>query len=117
MVQLLSAGLAVSAVATFLVSVLVWLTESGLTPAIHHVAVIRTLITCALALALAFSGARWQRVELVWLAYGTLACVTVKLLLEDLRHGHPGSVAVSISFYAVALIATPRMSRLGRSKV
>jgi hypothetical protein len=117
MVQLLSAGLAVSAVATFLVSVLVWLTESGLTPAIHHVAVIRTLITCALALALAFSGARWQRVELVWLAYGTLACVTVKLLLEDLRHGHPGSVAVSIFFYAVALIAIPQMSRLGRSKV
>jgi len=110
----LSAILAVAAVITFMVSVLVWLAAVGMTPGASEVAVIRTLITCAVALALAFSGTRWQRSELVWIAYGTLALVTAKLLFEDLQHGHPGSTAVSIFLYAVALILVPRMARVGR---
>jgi hypothetical protein len=112
--QLLSAILAVAAVITFLFSVLVWLAAVGMTPGASQVAVIRTLITCVVALALAFSGSRWQRSELVWIAYGTLALVTAKLLFEDLQHGHPGSTAVSIFLYAVALILVPRMARVGR---
>jgi len=114
LLQVLSAILAVAAVITFLVSVLVWLAAVGMTPGASQVAVIRTLITCAVALALAFSGSRWQRAELVWIAYGTLALVTAKLLFEDLQHGHPGSTAVSIFLYAVALILVPRMARVGR---
>ena len=111
--RLLSATLAVSAAVTFLVSALMWLAAAGMTPGESHVAIIRTLITCAVALALAYSGARWRRIELLWIAYGVLALVTVKLLVEDLHHGHPGSIAVSISLYAVALIAIPRMARMG----
>jgi hypothetical protein len=114
LLQLLSALLAVAAVITFLVSVLVWLAAVGMTPGASEVAVIRTLITCAVALVLAFSGTRWQRTELVWIAYGILALVTAKLLFEDLQHGHPGSTAVSIFLYAVALILVPRMARVGR---
>lgn len=114
LLQLLSAILAVAAVITFMVSVLVWLAAVGMTPGASQVAVIRTLITCAVALALAFSGTRWQRSELVWIAYGTLALVTGKLLFEDLQHGHPGSTAVSIFLYAVALILVPRMARIGQ---
>jgi hypothetical protein len=114
LLQALSAILAVAAAITFLVSVLVWLAENAMTPGASHVAVIRTLITCVVALALAFSGARWQRTELVWIAYGTLALVTAKLLFEDLQHGHPGSTAVSIFLYALALILVPRMARVGR---
>jgi hypothetical protein len=114
LLQALSAILAVAAAITFLVSVLVWLAENGMTPGASHVAVIRTLITCVVALALAFSGTRWQRTELVWIAYGTLALVTAKLLFEDLQHGHPGSTAVSIFLYALALILVPRMARVGR---
>jgi hypothetical protein len=114
LLQLLSAILAVAAVITFLVSVLMWLAAIGMTPGASQVAVIRTLITCLVALALAFSGSRWQRTELVWIAYGTLALVTAKLLFEDLQHGHPGSTAVSIFLYAVALILVPRMARVGR---
>jgi hypothetical protein len=114
LLQLLSAILAVAAVITFLVSVLVWLAAVGMTPGAAQVAVIRTLITCVVALALAFSGSRWQRTELVWIAYGTLALVTAKLLFEDLQHGHPGSTAVSIFLYALALILVPRMARVGR---
>jgi len=112
--QLLSAVLAVAAVITFLVSVLVWLAAVGMTISASHVAVIRTLITCTVALALAFSGSRWERTELVGIAYGILALVTAKLLFEDLQHGHPGSTAVSIFLYAVSLIVVPRMARVGR---
>ncbi len=114
LLQVLSAILAVAAVITFLVSVLMWLAAVGMNPGASHVAVIRTLITCAVALALAFGGSRWQRNELLWIAYGTLALVTAKLLFEDLQHGHPGSTAVSIFLYAVALILVPRMARIGR---
>jgi hypothetical protein len=114
--RLLSAILAVSAAATLLVSALVWLASVGMTPGASHIAVIRTLITCALALTLAFGGSRWQHIELVWTAYGTLALVTAKLLFEDLPHGHSGSIAVSIFLYAVALIIVPRMARLGSQR-
>jgi hypothetical protein len=112
--QLLSAILAVAAVIAFLVSVLVWLAAIGMTLGAQQVAVIRTLITCGVALALAFSGSRWQRAELGWIAYGALALVTAKLLFEDLQHGHPASTAVSIFLYAVALILVPRMARMAR---
>jgi hypothetical protein len=111
LLRLLSAVLAVSAVATFLVSGLVWLAAIGMTLGASHVNVIRSLITCALALALAFGGSRWHRIELVWTAYGTLAFVTAKLLLEDLPHGHSGSIAISIFLYAIALIIVPRLAR------
>jgi hypothetical protein len=114
LLRLLSAILAVAAVITFLVSVLVWMAGVGMTPGASQVSVIRTLITCVVALALAFGGSRWQRTELVWVAYGTLALVTAKLLFEDLQHGHPGSTAVSIFLYAAALILVPRMTRVGR---
>lgn len=116
LLRLLSAVLAVSAVATFLVSCLVWLAAIGMTPGASHVAVIRTLITCGLALAVAFTGSRWQRIELVWTAYGILAFVSAKLLFEDLPHGHSGSIAISIFLYAVALIMVPRVARSGRQE-
>jgi hypothetical protein len=116
LIRLLSAILAASAAATLLVSALVWLAAVVITPGVSHIAVIRTLITCALALTLAFAGSRWHHVELVWTAYGTLALVTAKLLFEDLPHGHSGSIAVSISLYAVALIIVPRMARMGAQR-
>jgi hypothetical protein len=116
LLRLLSAILAVSAAATLLVSVLVWLAAIGMTPGVAHIAVIRTLITCALALTLAYGGSRWQHIELVWTAYGTLAFVTAKLLFEDLPHGHSGYIAISIFLYAVALIIVPRMARLGSQR-
>ena len=113
LLELLSAILAVSAALTFLVSVLVWVAAIGMVIAPSHVAVIRTLITCAVALAVAFSGSRWQRTELMWIAYGMLGLVTAKLLFEDLRHGQPALIAISIFLYAVALITIPGAARLG----
>jgi len=114
LLRLLAAILAVSAVATFLVAGLVWLASIGMTPGASQVAVIRTLITCALALALAYTGSRWRRIELIWTAYCTLAFVTAKLLFEDLPHGQSASIAISIFLYAIALIIVPRLARAGR---
>jgi hypothetical protein len=113
LLELLSAILAVSAALTFFVSLLVWVAALGMVLSPAHVAVIRTLITCAVALALSFSGSRWQRIELMWLAYAMLALVTAKLLFEDMRHGQPALIAISIFLYAIALIMIPRAARLG----
>jgi hypothetical protein len=116
LLRLLAAVLAVSAAATFLVSGLVWLAAIGMTPSASYVSVIRTLITCTLALALAFSGSRWERIELVWTAYGTLALVAVKLLFQDLPQGQSSSIALSIFLYAAALIIVPRVARPAAKK-
>ena len=107
----LSAALAVGSAATVLVLALVWLTATVITPGAAHVAVLRTLTACAFALALAWLGPRWRRIELVWLAYTTLAAVSAKLLFEDLRQGHPGFIAASIFLYAVTLILVPQLAR------
>jgi hypothetical protein len=112
----LSATLAIGAAATVLVSTMVWLTATRITPGIPHVAVIRTLAACVLALALAWLGPRWHRIELVWLAYAILALLAVKLLLEDLRHGHPEFIAASIFFYALTLILVPQIVRKSAAK-
>ncbi len=109
--QTLSATLAVGAVATILVSALVWLAASLVSPGRSQVAVIRTLSACALALALACLGPRWHRIELVWVTYATLAFVAAKLLFEDLRQDHPEFIAASIFLYAVTLILVPQLVR------
>jgi hypothetical protein len=114
--QTLSAILAVGAAATILISSLVWLTAHAITPSESHVAVIRTLAACALALALAYFGPRWQRAELLWITYGTLALVAAKLLLEDLSQGRPEFIAASIFLYAVTLILVPQLARRSAKK-
>ena len=114
LLRFLLALLAISAIAAFLVSALAGVTATSMVPDASHVAIIRTMIVCAAAFALAYSGARWQRVELVWSAYFALAFVSAKLLFEDLRYGRSSSIAISLFFYAVALIVVPRLGRAAR---
>jgi hypothetical protein len=114
LLRFLLALLAVSAVAASFVSALARITATGIIPGASHVAVVRTLIVCVSALALAYSGGRWQREELIWSAYFALAFVTTKLLFEDLRYGRSGSIAISLFLYAVALISVPRLGRTTR---
>ncbi len=104
------AGLALGAVAALIIQALVALTALKTMPGAHHVAFIRTLALCAAVLALVFSGARWRRVELTRLGYSTMALVAVKLVAEDLRHGHLGYIAGSIFLFAITLLAAPRMA-------
>jgi hypothetical protein len=105
------AALAVGAAAALIVQGLVSLVALKIVPGAHHLAFIRTLTLCAAALALAFSGAHWRRLELTRLGYAVLALVAVKLVAEDLRHGHLGYIAASIFLVALTLIAAPRVAR------
>ncbi len=105
------AALAAGAVAALLVQGLAGLTALRVQPGAHHLAFIRTLTLCAMALALASGGAHWRRAELTRLGYAALALVAVKLVTEDLRHGHLAYIAASIFLVAVTLIAAPRVAK------
>jgi len=109
LLDFVSALLAVSALAAFLVAGLVSLVALEVTPATHHIALIRTLTICATVLTLAFSGSRWRRIELTRIGYAALVLVAVKLILEDLRLGHLEFTAASIFLFAITLIAVPRV--------
>jgi predicted tellurium resistance membrane protein TerC len=101
---------ALGAVAALLIEGLMSLAAFGVHPEAQHLAFIRTLTLCAAALALAFSGARWRRLELTRMGYATLVLVAVKLVFEDLRHGHLAYIAASIFLVALTLIAVPRLT-------
>ena len=109
-----SATLAVGAAAAMVVEGLMGLLDLGMNPAPHHLAFVRTLTLCAAALALAFSGVHWRRMDLTWIGYATLVLVAAKLVFEDLRQGHLEFVAASIFLFAVTLIAVPRIAPMGQ---
>ncbi len=105
------AALAAGVVMALFFDGLVALTSLRVIPGAHHLALIRTIVLCAAALALVFGGARWLRRELTWLGYTALVLVAVKLVAEDMRHGHLAYVAASIFLIAFTLIAAPRAAR------
>ena len=111
MLHLVIAALAAGASAALMVQALVSLVALKMVPGGHHLAFIRTLTLCAIALALAFGGTHWRRLELTRLGYAFLALVAVKLVFEDLRHGHLAYIAASIFLVALTLIAAPRVAR------
>jgi len=106
------AALALGAVAALVTQALVAFVALGLMPGTHHVALIRTLTLCGAALALVFGGAHWRRGELTKLGYAVLVLVAIKLVAEDLRHGHLAYIAASLCVFAITLIAAPRMARV-----
>ncbi len=79
-----------------------------------RLSVVRTVVICLVALLLGFSGARWKRAELLWVAYVAIGLGTLKLLFEDLRFGNAASLVASLMFYGLILIVMPRLTRLGR---
>jgi len=81
-----------------------------------HLSVVRTIVNCVLALALAFLGSRWKRLELGWIAYAAVAFGTLKLVFEDLRFGNAASLVVSLLFYGLILILLPRLMRRGQTQ-
>jgi hypothetical protein len=106
------AALAAAAVAALLVVGLTGLAALRIQPGAHHLAFIRTLALCTVALGLEFTGTHWRRAELTRLGYAVMALVAVKLVAEDLRHGHLAYIAASIFLVALTLIAAPRLARV-----
>jgi len=113
LLHLIPALFTVCAVAALAAHGSLWLVSRRIAVDVFHVAFIRTSILCALALALAFAGSRWRRLELKRIAYAALGLLATKLLFEDLRHGHMGFIAASIFLFALTLIAVPRLARSG----
>ena len=105
------AAAAAAVVATFLIQGAFRLLSLAFALQPHHLAFLRTLVLCLLALALAYAGARRRRPDLMRVGYLTIALVTLKLLVEDLRHGHMEYIAASICLFALTLIALPRVVR------
>jgi hypothetical protein len=112
-VPALLVGFAVSAGA---VSVIVGLAGGRVELAASRLSVARTIVGCAVALALGFVGSRWKRVELGWVAYSAVGFGTLKLLFEDLRFGNAASMVASLVFYGGVLILLPRMLQPGRDR-
>lgn len=82
-----------------------------------RLSMVRTMVTCGMALALGYAGSRWNRVELGWVAYGAIGLGALKLVVEDLRFGNAGTLMVSLLFYGLILILLPRLTRFGRVEV
>ena len=101
--------------AALAVAALVWLFTSRVQANASRLAVVRTIVNCALAMALGFLGSRWKRVELGWVAYAAVVFGTLKLLFEDLRFGNAASLVVSLLFYGLILILLPRIMRRGQA--
>jgi hypothetical protein len=107
----LVAAVTVGALAALSVVAIAWLAPGGATVSAARLSVIRTFVIAMAALALAWGSQRGKRIELAWLAYTTIALCTVKLLLEDLRYGSAGSVALSLFFYGMVWVLIPRLLR------
>jgi hypothetical protein len=109
--RLAAASLAVFSALAFLVTVIVRF--AGGTPSTSRLAMVRTLVTCAVALLVGVGGTRWKRIELVWISYASVALVTVKLIVEDFRESSPAALAISLLCYGAVLVFGPRLARLG----
>ncbi len=111
--RLLAAFLGVSVTAAITVHGMLALAKFVVALDAHHVAFLRTLAISMVSLLLAFAGSRWGRIAMTRLAYVALAFVALKLIFEDLRHGHMEFIAGSIFLFAITLIAVPRLVRMG----
>jgi hypothetical protein len=79
-----------------------------------RLSVVRTVVTCSVALILGFGSSHLKRAELLWVAYVAIAFGTIKLLFEDLRFGNAASLVASLLCYGLILILIPRLTRLNR---
>jgi hypothetical protein len=110
--HVIPALLAAFALAALLVHGLLALSARVIPLDVFHLAFARTLTICVVAMAFAFGGARWNRLEMKRIAYGALALMAAKIALEDLRHGRMEFIAGSIFLFAVTLMAVPRLARI-----
>lgn len=109
--HLLLALLSALGVAALLARSLVGLAAGVVRLDVFHVAVLRTLALCIVAVALTWLGARLGRVQMIRAAYAALGLAAVKLLFEDLRHGRMEFIAGSIFLVALTLLGVPRLAR------
>jgi hypothetical protein len=109
------AGVVGSTVAAVVVAGIAGLSAGELSAS--RLSMVRTVVTCVIALGLGYAGSRWNRVELGWVAYGAIGFGALKLVLEDLRFGNAATLMVSLLFYGLILILLPKLTQFGRVEV
>jgi hypothetical protein len=72
-------------------------------------AALGTVVLTLLSAALAWSGKRWEKRELIWLVYGFMGLATWKLAVRDFEREHSLTLVVSLLFYGGTLILLPRI--------
>ncbi|WP_291271027.1 hypothetical protein [Geothrix sp.] len=77
-------------------------------------AVARTGVLSALAIALAWLGRRLPVLELRWLVYPMLVLTALKFLFEDLAVGRPLTLFLAFMFFGTTLILAPRLLKVNR---
>lgn len=112
-VTVVPAFFTVISIGALIILVVVPVIGSKLTPS--FLATARTLVICALALTVGFTGSRTRHRELVWVGYAAIALGTVKLVMEDFRQSHPAALAVSLVCYGAVLILVPKLSSTSSS--
>lgn len=105
------AGLTVWEVAGLMVGALSGLVGHQWTAGPAEVATIRTLAVVLVAVGCAWAAGHRGIREVGWLVYPLLAAGAAKLLFEDLRHGRPLTLFLSLALYGCALLVAPRLLR------
>jgi hypothetical protein len=72
-------------------------------------AVVRTAVLAALAIALAWSGRRLPVLNLRWLVYPLLIVTALKFLFEDLAVGRPLTLFLGFTCFGITLMLAPRL--------
>ncbi|WP_243316493.1 hypothetical protein [Geothrix paludis] len=92
-------------------AVAIWICCGGRTPDPGGLALARTLVLSALAIALAWLGRRVPVLELRWMVYPFLAVTTLKFLFEDMAVGRPLTLFLAFMGFGATLILAPRLLR------
>jgi hypothetical protein len=75
---------------------------------------ILTATVAAAAFGLAFIAQRSGRIEQAWVSWALLFMLTVKILLQDFRHGQNLGLVISLLIYGGSLVLLPRMLQNAR---
>jgi len=82
-----------------------------------RLSMVRTVVTCVMALGMGYAGSHWKWAELGWVAYGAIGLGALKLVAEDLRYGNAGTLMVSLLAYGAILVILPRVMRAKEAEV
>lgn len=71
----------------------------------------RTTVLCVTAVVLAWLGRRWSLQTLPWMVYPLMVGGGLRVVLEDLRHGRPLTMFVTLAVYGTSLLLVPRLMK------
>ncbi len=77
-------------------------------------ATVLTAVLAVVVVGLGWAAGRGSQPELGWLVYPLIIAGGIRLLLQDLPHGRPATLVLSLALYGSVLILTPRLMRRRR---